>query len=218
MAHYYKILLVGASGKGKTHSADRLDRDTTGFINGENKPFPFAGSFKIHAVPETTDAYLDLLNKASVNPNIDSVFIDSFSHYADCALAEARATKKGYDIFNHFNERVALFHSTLKKVQKHVFVTAHIELIFDEVAGVKERRAKVIGKQWEGMLEKEYTIVLYAINKANPDPTKRPTHHFQLVDINGSAKCPPALFGVDTIEISNDARLVLDKIKEFQKN
>jgi hypothetical protein len=42
----YKVLLVGASGKGKTMSFRNFDRATTGFINIENKPLPFPGRFE----------------------------------------------------------------------------------------------------------------------------------------------------------------------------
>ena len=38
---YYKVLLVGQSGRGKTFSFRNMNPDTTGFINVEDKPLPF---------------------------------------------------------------------------------------------------------------------------------------------------------------------------------
>lgn len=38
---YYKTLVVGASGRGKTYMFRDLDPNTTGFINVEDKPLPF---------------------------------------------------------------------------------------------------------------------------------------------------------------------------------
>ena len=45
---YYKVLLVGGSGKGKTFAFRNLDPKTTGFINVEDKPLPFKNEFVHH--------------------------------------------------------------------------------------------------------------------------------------------------------------------------
>src|SRR6478735_4695255 len=151
--YHYKVLLVGGSGRGKTYSARSMNKEITGFLNIENKPFPFKGGFKKTEFPTSTEGVLGLLRTFSKDPTIDSIFVDSFSAYVDFAMAEARATKKGYDVFNYYNEQIGKFNDHIKKVQKEVFVTAHYEILTDELGGNKERRAKVKGKEWEGMLE-----------------------------------------------------------------
>jgi hypothetical protein len=213
---YYKILLVGGSGEGKTYSARNMDKVKTHFVNVENKPLPFKGSFKHTETPSTVEEVLEALKTGSKNEETDCIFVDSFSAYLDLNMAECRKNKKGFDIYTTYNDNIARFHDFVKKCKKEVFVIAHYEIISDEITGKKEKRVKSNGKQWEGWSEKEYTIVLYAESKVVPG--KRPTHHFTLVnDGSNSAKCPPDIFGMDTLTIDNDTNLVLKKIQEFKK-
>lgn len=213
---YYKILLVGSSGKGKTMSFRNMDKTKTLFINVENKPLPFKGSFTNTIIPNKSTDILDAILAGSKNVDINCICIDSFSAYLDLLMAEARATKKGFDIYNHYNEGIAKFNDYVKRCKKEVFVTAHYEVLQDEISGTKERRVKCNGKQWEGVFEKDYTIVLYAESK--PTPGGKPLHSFTLVnDGTNSAKCPPDIFGENTLSIDNDAKLVFDKILEFKK-
>jgi hypothetical protein len=67
----YKILLVGGSGRGKTYSFRNMDRETTLFINVENKPLPFKGSFKHMVVPESPAEVRSALADGSKNPAIN---------------------------------------------------------------------------------------------------------------------------------------------------
>ena len=213
---YYKILEVGSSGKGKTYSFRNMDREKTMFINIENKPLPFKGNFKNSVIPNSPEEVLKAIVTGSKDPSINCVCIDSFSAYLDLLMAEARATKKGFDIFNHYNEGIAKFNDYVKRCKKEVFVTAHYEVLQDEISGTREKRVKCNGKQWEGMFEKDYTIVLYADSK--PTPGGKPVHTFTLVnDGTNSAKCPPDIFGEDVLSIDNDTKLVFDKIQEFKK-
>lgn len=148
---YYKVLLVSQSGKGKTYSFRNMNRETTGFINVEFKPLPFKGGFKFHGKPQNTNSVFAALNAYANEEAIDSIVIDSLSAVLDIFLAEAKATKRGFDIWNHYNELVAKFLNEVKKVEKEVFLTAHYEWVQDE-GGAKERRVKTQGKQWEGRL------------------------------------------------------------------
>ena len=69
-------------------------------------------------------------------------------------------------------------------------------------------------KEWEGFVEKEFTIVMYADSRYKDD-AKKAEHYFSLSLEGSSAKCPPAIFGEDVTEIPNDANIVMDKIIEF---
>jgi hypothetical protein len=213
---YYKILLVGASGRGKTYSFRNMNKEKTLFINVENKPLPFKGNFKYHVVPNTPSAVLQALVDGSKNPDIECIVVDSFSAYVDMLMAEARATKRGFDVFNYYNENIGKFNDYVKKVKKEVFVTGHYEIISDELGGSKERRLKVKGKEWEGVVEKDYTVVLFAESK--PKENSRPEHYFTVVnDGTNSAKCPPDLLGEDVLTITNDAQIIFNKIQEYVK-
>ena len=145
---YYHVLLVAGSGKGKTYSARNLDPNTTGFINVENKPLPFKNNFKHHSRVESVADAKSKLKEYAENPEIDCIFFDSFSAYVDLLLASARSTKKGFDIWNYYNEEIGKLLNFIKSIKKEVFITAHYEWIQDE-GGPKDRRTKVKGKEWE---------------------------------------------------------------------
>lgn len=211
---YYKVLLVSQSGKGKTYSFRNMNRETTGFINVENKPLPFKGNFKYHGKPFATGGVFAALKAYNDNKEIDCIVIDSLSAVFDLFLAEAKATKKGFDIWNYYNELVAKFLAAVKNVEKEVFLTAHYEWIQDE-GGAKERRVKTQGKAWEGTVEKEFSLVLYADRKLTDD--KKVEAWFDMALDNSSSKCPPDIFGEGVYQIPNDSNFVLEKILEFVK-
>lgn len=211
---FYKVAYVGRSGMGKTFSFRNMNPDKTGFVNIENKPLPFKNNFKYHARPTTLIDIKRVLSDFSKNPDIESIAIDSFSAFVDILLSEARSTKKGFDIWSFYAEEIGKFLNYIKSIEKEVFVTAHYEWLQGE-EGVKERRVKVKGKEWEGLIEKEFTIVLYADSKLNEKGL--PEYHFNTFMENSSTKCPPDIFGKDVMSIDNDSNFVFNKILDFTK-
>ncbi len=212
---YYKILLVGGTGKGKTYSMKDLDPKTTGFINMENKPLPFKTKFTNHLRPTRfQDAYKALIDYGT-NPDIDTIVIDSFSAYTDRILAEARKTKKGFDIWSMYNEEIGLFLDMVKRVPKHVIITAHYEIL--GIEGAQEKRVKVKAKEWEGQVEKEFTMVLYLDSKID-SKTGLPEYFFNAYQEGASAKCPPDLLGKGVLKIENNCAVVLEKVNQFVNN
>jgi len=215
--YFYKVLEIGESGGGKTYSFRNMDRETTLFINIENKPLPFKTAFKNTVIPNTPQDVLTALQNGSKSPIIQQIVVDSFSAYVDMLLLQARATKTGYEIWSYYNEQIGKFNDYVKKVQKEVFVTAHYEILTDEVGGMKKKRAKVKGREWEGLIEKDYTLVVYAESVVEFGE-KKAKHFFTLqADGVNSAKTPPDIFGADVTVIDNDSNLVLQKIREFIK-
>ena len=142
---YYKILLVAQSGKGKTYSARNLDPATTGFINVENKPLPFKNNFKHIGKPKNVSGVYANIKTFAESNEIKIIFMDSLSAILDMILAEARATKKGFDVWNFYNEQVAGLLRLIKSVNKEMIITAHYEWVQDE-GGAKERRTKTKGE------------------------------------------------------------------------
>lgn len=208
---FYKILLVSQSGKGKTYSSRNMDRNTTGFINVENKPLPYKGGYKYHTRCTTyTEAYNALIEYAK-NPEINQIFFDSFSAYVDLLLLECRKTKKGFDVWNLYAEEIGKLLNLIKRIPKEVYVTAHYEVLSPE--GTQERRVKVKGKEWEGLIEKEFTVVLYADKKINDK--KEVEAWFDTVLEGSSAKCPPDLLSGYRVE--NDCDLIQKAITEYTK-
>ncbi len=126
---YYKVLLVAPSGFGKTMSAQNLNRETTGFINVENKPLPFKGGFKHHNRPKSLSEVTDTLVQYAKDNTIDSIFIDSLSAIFDMVLLDARAKFKGFDVWNAYNIEIQKFIDLVKRARKEIFLTAHYEIL-----------------------------------------------------------------------------------------
>lgn len=210
---YYKVLLVSQSGKGKTYSARNLDRATTGFINVENKPLPFRGAFDNHVRCTTYQQAFKALVDYAKNPDIKVIVFDSFSAYVELLLLECRKTKKGFDIWNLYNEEIGIILNMMKRVPKEVYVTAHYEVLSPE--GDPERRVKVKGKEWEGVIEKEFTIVLYADRKKNEKGETEAWFDMSLE--SSSSKCPPDLIPGNKERFDNDLSFVQECIEEYTK-
>lgn len=208
---FYKILIAGQSGKGKTYMARTLDPDKTGYVNVEDKPLPFKNQFKHHARCRTTSQAKAALSEFAKNPDITVIYFDSFSAYIDILLAECRATKKGFDIWNTYNEEIGKLFGFIKSIQKEIFVIAHYEQL--NIEGDQEKRTKVKGKEWEGLIEKEFTIVLYADRKL--DDKGKVVAWLDLNLEGSSSKCPPDIFGEEINRIENDAQFIVDKIIAF---
>jgi hypothetical protein len=215
---YYHTLIVGSSGRGKTYSLRNLNRKTTGFINAEAKALPFKPKFdneirveKVHGQPEPHVQVLNAIKTFALNPAITTVVLDSFSAYADMVLAHCRATQKGFEIWNFYNAQIGLLMEFIKKTKKEVFVTAHYEVLNIEMS--MEKRVKCKGKEWEGLIEKEFTCVVYADMKK--EPNKKPEYYFTFSAPDTSAKMPPGIFGEGVFTIPNDVHLLDTAIKKF---
>ena len=142
--HYYKILLVSASGSGKTMSAQNLDKDTTGFLNVENKPLPFKGNFKHSLVPKNISDINNILIEWAKTPEITSIYIDSLSAIFDMILLDSRNRFKGFDVWNNYAETIQKLIDLIKRIPKEIFMSAHYEVL--GIEGNMEKRVKVQGE------------------------------------------------------------------------
>lgn len=207
----YQVLLVSQSGKGKTYSFRNMNPNTTGFINVENKPLPFKNRFKYQTRIKSHDEIMKVLVEYYKNPDIDCIVLDSLSACFELILEHARKNYRGFDIWNYYNETIGKLISLIKASNKTLFATAHYEIL--GIEGNQEKRVKVKGKELEGVIEKDFTIVMYGDNKF--DDNGKPEYFFNLAQENTSAKCPPEIFGEGIYKIPNDSSIVLDKIRSF---
>lgn len=142
--NYFKTLILSAPGKGKTFSTRNMNPERTGFLNCEEKPLPFINKFKHYHEPKSAlEAYNKLIEFAK-NEEIDSIVFDSLSSYMDFVLLEARKTKKGYDIWNYYNEEIQKLLIVLKRIPKPVFIFGHYEIL--GIEGAQEKRCKSKGE------------------------------------------------------------------------
>lgn len=185
----YKSMIVGNSGRGKTYSLRNLNPETTAFINIESKPLPFLNKFKYYSEPDTyIQAYNDII-KFAKEDGVELIVLDSFSAYAESLLKTARDTQDGWDVWNFYNKEIGKLMFLIKKLPKHFVTVAHYEWI-ETPEGAVEKRVMVKGKEWKGMVEKEFTVVLYADMVFNKD-NKREYRFVFNNDGKSSAKTPP---------------------------
>jgi hypothetical protein len=184
----YQIALVGSPGKGKTMSFRNMDSVKTGFVNSENKPLPFINNFTNYSAPNTWQECYQKLIEYAKQDTIEVVVLDSLSAYLDSVLKTARDTKKGFDIWNFFNEEIGKLMYLIKNYPKHLVVSAHYEWVETE-NGAEEKRIQVPGGQWKGKIEKDFTIVTYT-DLLMVDEKRR---YIIQLNSNGktSAKTPP---------------------------
>jgi len=188
-AQHYKILIVGTSGMGKTYSLRDLNPDTVAYINMENKPLPFINKFKHYSEPDNyTQAYNDLIQFAKED-GVELIVLDSLSAYIESLLKTARDTHTGFEIWNFYNKEIGKLMFLIKKLPKHFVATAHYETVESE-EGISLKRVATKGSEWKGMIEKEFTIVLYANMKFDSDNKRNYIYEFN-TDGKTSAKTPP---------------------------
>jgi len=211
----YQIALVGMSGRGKTMSFRNLDPETTGFVNIESKPLPFINKFKHYSAPNNWQECYQKLIEYAKDDTVKVVVLDSFSAYVDSLLKTARETKRGFDIWNYYNEEIGKLLFAIKKYPKHIIVSAHYEWVETD-AGAVEKRIMVKGKEWKGMVEKDFTIVHFADMKI----IEKKRRYTLALNSDGltSAKTPPIFTDEGVDEIDNDYSLFLEKMNDKLNN
>jgi hypothetical protein len=207
----YQFLLIGMPGRGKTMALRNMNPETTGFINMESKPLPFVNKFKHYSTPSNWQECYQKLIEYAKDVTIEVVILDSFSAYVDSLLKTARDTKKGFDIWNYYNEEIGKLQYIIKKYPKHIVVLGHYEWVETE-EGAVEKRLAVKGKEWKGMLEKDYTIVHYA--DVIIVDAKR--NYFITLNSDGksSAKTPPMFLEEGEEKIVNDYDLFIERVND----
>ena len=80
--------------------------------------------------------------------------------------------------------------------------------------GLVEKRMKVSGKQWDGMIEKEFPIVFFTSARKN-DQDEIEYHFNTQTDGITSAKTPRGMF--EEPQIPNDLLAVAKAIKKYYK-
>jgi len=211
----YQIALVGMSGRGKTMAFRNLDPEKTGFVNMENKPLPFINKFKHYSSPNNWQECYQKLIEYAKDDSIEVVVLDSFSAYVDSLLKASRETQRGFDIWNKYNEEIGKLLFAIKKYPKHIIVAAHYEWVETE-AGAVEKRIMVKGKEWKGMVEKDFTIVHYADMRM--EDKKRKYTLTLNSDGTSSAKTPPMFIEDEVDAIPNDYGPFIEKMNDKLNN
>lgn len=228
------IFVVGPSGSGKSSSLRNLNPDTTAIININRKALPFrsATKFKYNKmVTSYSDVTTELMMGFGMNPAIEVIAIDDFTSTDESILSDCRKSEKGFTIYGKHNGMVREIINTSKlltetrvsgsKVTPPKWV---IWLGLDEIVNIANpdgtnkstRRVKVEGRELQGTIEKEFTIVLFTEVLPSTMPGKIGIYEYKFMT-NGdgitSAKTPMELFKDKYVD--NDLNMVISKLKEY---
>jgi len=206
---YGKVLIIGPSGYGKSYLAKSANPETTGYINAERKPLPFKGTFKFTGRPKTWAGFLRNIEDYAENPDITAIIIDSQSMAFDMLHSEMKQSYKGFDIYSNYNKELVKYFNIVKDIEKDVIVISHDETIAEQ--GYKQRKAKVHGKEFEGRIEAQYTVVLFADKRLKDG---NPTYFLRTFQEDTSTKVPEGLFD-EKLEVPNSADYILKALEAY---
>ena len=211
---YGKVLIVAPSGYGKSFTAKTADFEKTGLVNVENKPLSFKGTFKYHGKPKTWNGVMKNLEDYANNADINNLFLDSQSMAFDMLHTEMQNNFKGFDVYSNYNKQLVRYFDAIRNVNKDMIVLSHDETI--AVEGLKQKRAKVQGKQFEGRVEAYYTVVLFADKRMKDG---KPEYFLRTFAEDTSSKVPEGLFpdknGDNLLEIPNSAEYIFKCLEQY---
>lgn len=212
------IAIAGESGLGKSYSYRNMDWERTAIIDTEQKGFPFDTKSVKYYFPCKTHVDVEEAVRRLVTAQstpIRYVIIDSLLMYMDLLMTYSKATYKGYDIYNNYNNTLRAFIKSLKNTRVIFICICAPELVTvtdDAGKNTSVRRLYTFGRELEGKLEYDFLMVLYATTRK--DPAKGTISYHFLTNTDGicSAKSPPAIFGADKALVPNDLAAVVKLI------
>lgn len=195
------VLVLGASGSGKTYAIKNFDVDEVGIFSVEKGRLPFKKAFKV-----AKDATYNTIAKVLEEPKLKAYVIDD-SQYLMVNEFFDKAKDQGYgkytDIGLHFRN---LIHFINHKLPDDVIVYFNHHTELD--SNTSTVKAKTVGKMLDNYLTLEgcFDIVLMAQAEGQ--------EHFFVTQSDGYNPCksPEEMFSA---KIPNDLKLVDTTIREY---
>jgi len=193
------VLVIGASGSGKSSSLRNFENDEIGLINVVGKPLPFKSTLK-YARLQNSQAVREALSTGTRNAYIidDAQYLMSFE--------EMDTNLGGYDKWNSIGYG---FIGLVRSVYEMPESTVVYFLMHTEVGDDGKLKAKTLGKLIDNhyTLEGLFSVVLMCVGN-------KERHYFTTKNDGGSTvKTPPAMFDQD--EIDNDLKAVDTAIRDY---
>ena len=219
------VVVLGASGHGKSTSIKSLNPEETIVINVLGKRLPFKGSAKAYNSERKNlfkvsswDKTIVLLDKINKLDRIKNIIIDDGIYLMRNEFFE-RASERGYDKYNeladHFR-RIIQKCSSLRD-DLNIFMMLHTEPIETD-GGIRSYKASSVGKLLDKLYDplENVTITLYC--EPQFDENGVPafgfyTHKLRVEGIEIPAKTPEGMFEEDFIP--NDLGLVVEAMNKY---
>lgn len=193
------VLIMGASGSGKSSSLRNFANDEIGLINVVGKPLPFRTSIK-YAKLQNSQHVRDAISKGTRNAYVidDAQYLMSFE--------EMDTNLGGYDKWNSIGYG---FIGLVRSVYDLPDSTVVYFLMHTEMGDDGKLKAKTLGKLIDNhyTLEGLFTVVLMA------QSTKERHYFITKTDGGNTVKTPPEMFTAD--EIDNDLKAVDTAIRDY---
>lgn len=193
------VLVLGASGTGKSTSLRNFQKGEIGVLNVGKKPLPFRGKLD---VANTAD--YDLIKQTLMKNTFNAYAIDD-SQFLMVYENFAHAYEKGYDKFTkmavNFQELLNVIINGTSN-DTIVYLLHHID--FDDMGRAK---AKTIGKMLDQQLPIESAVAITLLTQTDSEKYTFITNGMP------PAKSPMGMFGDK--EIDNDLRMVDATIREY---
>lgn len=193
------ILILGASGTGKSTSLRNFKKGEIGIFNVAGKPLPFRGDLE----SVTTSDYEKI--KSTLMKNNKNAYVIDDSQYLMAFASFARAYEKGYEKFTQFAvDFEQLLNCILAGTSKDtvVYLLHHTEE--DDTGRIK---AKTVGKMLDQQLTVEGMFPLVLIAKTDGENYRFITNGLP------PAKTPMGMFADK--EIDNDLKAVDAVIRDY---
>ena len=209
-----QILVLGKSGSGKSTAIESLDPKTTGIINIVGKALPFKGWAKNYNLDNSN--YIVTQDYPTVHKAIDylegknkEVIIIDDAQYLMSGEFMDKVNIQGWDKYNSMASNFYKLIQKIKKSKCDIIILTHLE---ENEQG--KQKIKTIGKLLDDkiVIEGLFTIVLYAEGRIEGGKV---TKHFRTQALgDDTCKSPRGMFD---LEIPNDLKYVLDKVKEYNQ-
>ena len=220
------VIILGASGTGKSTSIKTLNPEETVVINVLGKDLPFKGSRANYTKDKKNlvqsakwESITVMLQSISKNfTHIKNIVIDDAIYIMRTEFFD-RSKERGYDKYNeladHFRRVIAEGNSLRDDIT--VFMMLHTETV-DADGSVIGYKASTVGKLLDKMYNPLESVSITLFAQPRYDDKGIPefgfwTHPMKVNGIEIPAKSPDEMFEEDFIP--NSLQLVLDKMKEY---
>lgn len=199
------VLIIGASGTGKSTSLRNFDPSQIGIVNVLGKPLPFKNQFKTIK----SDDY-PTIKKILLGAKVNSLVIDDAGYLITNQFMRGHSGGKGNAVYELYNSLADNFWGLIQFImhelpaEKIVYITMHEEK--NETGNVKP---KTIGRLLDEKVSVEgmFTIVLRSVKEDGKYVFKTQSDGLDTV------KTPMGMFETEMIE--NDLKYVDETIRSY---
>lgn len=197
------VLVLGASGSGKSASMRNFKENDVRILNVASKPLPFRNVNKLKKADKATYAMI----KGAVKSGQTLSYVVDDAQYLMAFESFDKINETGYSKFSAMAKN---YEDMLRTIQEDtspdtiVYIMQHIDK--DEDGNIK---AKTLGKMLDQQLTVEGLFSIVLLAKAEE------RRHFFITQSDGTNPCKSPMGMFDEIEIDNDLKIVDDTIREY---